>query len=174
MPLATIADVELAQTQSFADFAPQRGSQIVEVRTFVTKALSQEELAAAENSTGESDTSGVKPLTDEVEIGGATCVLRGDKFSAEIVTPAGVRVPLYGHRTGDLTLECAKEGFAPAVTVVSPYNKTFAERRANAASGGLLGALIIEVINAASDETNDVFEYPFTPVLMKEETPLTS
>ena len=168
MPLTSVAEVRPTGLGMQGEFVRQRGSQIVEVRTFMKRPKTEEELAQEDATTAEADTGGPVDTTNEIEFGGATCVLRGDRFAAEVTTPAGVRVPLYGYRSGALTLECAKDGFKPGIAVVETYNKTFAERRAGAAGGGLLGALFIELVNAASDETNDEFEYIFTPVFLEE------
>ena len=168
MPLTSVAEVQHNEPQVGDTTLMRRGSQIVEVRTFVRKLKSDEEVAKATFSTGEVEGPGQTRVTEEIEIAEATCILKGDRFAAEVVTPAGVRVPLYGYQSGALTLECSKDGFEPGIAVVEPYNKTFAERRQGAAGGGLLGALLIEIINAASDETNDEFEYWFTPVILEE------
>lgn len=160
LPLTAVVEVEQANGQIGGDVyadrrasgevvPSQRGSQIFEVRTVI-------EVVNSENKS-----------TSESEIEGADCLLEGDGFSAKVVTPTGVRVPLYGYRTGELTLECSKDGYGPAIAIAETYNKTFAERQSGATSGGLLGVLIVSLINAASDETDDEFEYADEPVRLE-------
>ncbi len=167
MPLTSIADVQHDEGLTASGFLPHHGSQIVEVRTFMKKDKSDDDVVEVAASTGEGEASGSGQTTNQVEVSGAECVLRGDRFAAEVVTPAGVRVPLFGYQTGELTLECSKDGFESGIAVVKIYNKTFAERNANAASGGLIGVLVIGLFNAVSDQSNDEFEYLDTPVVLE-------
>ena len=106
------------------DYPEYRGSHVIEVR--------------ADDATKKSD--------DETrEIMGALCLLRGDVWHAEVQTPMGVRVPLYGHRSPSLSLECEADGFATIAEVVAPYNKSRRDRQdamsQAGAQGGLVGAL---------------------------------
>lgn len=134
-----------------------RGNQIIEVRTYLPR---------------------IDDFGNEVagqEIAGASCEAILDTHRATVRTPGGVHVPLYGYVTAPMSLECEMPGFGKSIVVAQPYNKTISDRRASTsaagAGGGLLGVLvatvIVEGINAASDETNDEFVYAVPPILMR-------
>ena len=137
-----------------------RGNQIVEVRTYLPKT----------NDFGQE--------VPGQEIAGALCDVILDNHRAQVRTPGGVHVPLYGYQTAAFSVECQLDGFKKAIVVAQPFNQTIAQRRAAAGaaagSAGLLGALVavvvVEGINAASDETNDEFRYALPPVLMRQGT----
>ena len=170
MPLADVAVIKAADgaTDGMDIYAMRRaagervpalrGDQIVEVRTYLPK---------------------INDFGQEVpgqEIAGALCDVVLDNHRAQVRTPGGVHVPLYGYQTAAFSVECQLDGFRKAIVVAQPFNQTIAQRRAAAGaaagSAGLLGALVavvvVEGINAASDETNDEFRYAVPPVLMRQ------
>ena len=150
-------DIYAARRKAGEPVPAMRGNQIVEVRSFLPRT----------NDFG-NETTGQ-------ELVGARCDVSMGTHSASVMTPGGVHVPLYGKQSPEFSVRCVRNGFQPAVVVFRPYNKTVADRRAAAAasgaSGGLLGALlatvVVEGINAASDDSNDVFQYADRPILLR-------
>ncbi|MBX2856738.1 MAG: hypothetical protein KTR21_17250 [Rhodobacteraceae bacterium] len=106
------------------------------------------------------------------EIIGAECTVQGDVFSAKVITPSGVRIPLYGHRSTELTLECTHPEYQPMITRMEPYNHSKQQRQTAArAQPGLLGlavgALVSGIYEATvNDVENDIFKYRQTPIKM--------
>jgi len=121
------------------------GDQIIEVRTF---AKTGEDLA------GE-------------EFPGAACKVTARDFSAEITTPAKVRVPIYRAQSSPLAVQCTKDGYKPRMIEVAAFNETKASRYTAAGGGGLVGFLVVTAVNAASDETTHDFKYPVAQVMME-------
>jgi hypothetical protein len=132
-----------AAGEKVPDFA---GDQLMEVRTFAT---------SSPDGGGTGD-----------EFSGASCKLSARDFSADVTTPAKVRVPVYRAQSSPLAVQCTKEGFKPKMTEVTAFNQTKLERHAGGA-GGLVGFLVVTAINAASDETTHDFKYPVARVEME-------
>ena len=103
------------------------------------------------------------------EFPGARCVIRGRDFSAEAVTPARVRVPIYRLESSSLSVSCQHPDFGAKSVALDIYNKTKADRYAASSQGGLAGLVVMTAINEMSDETKHEFAYPLARVLM---TPL--
>lgn len=104
-------------------------------------------------------TEGANAFVRGDEITGSICEIEHEFFEASVVTPMAVRIPIYGHKTREFTITCEKDGFQKTVAVIGVRNLT-KEGRTNAASGaGLLGFLVAEMINAASDPEDDDYEY---------------
>jgi hypothetical protein len=148
----TMVNIENDHYKSLSE--KYNGEQTIEIRTF--------------NSEG-GDTWTAAP-----EITGANCELKHEYFTASVVTPHAIRVPLYGSQTRQFSVTCAKNGYQQTVQVVSPYNVSQANRRSAGSQGGLLGVLIAEMINSASDPEDDQFEYTgaavtLVPVLKQED-----
>lgn len=131
-----------AKGEKVPDFA---GDQIVEVRAFVQP---------PDGPTGD-------------ELAGARCKVGARDFSAEVVTPAKVRVPIYRIHSSPIAVSCEREGYKPRMVEVAAYNATKAERLNGAANGGVVGVLLVTAINAASDETTHDFRYPPARVAME-------
>lgn len=156
-PLSGVSSVTMIHTDDdhYKKLAGNyKGEQTFEVRTF--------------NSVG-GDTWTAPP-----EITGATCEVKHEYFTASIVTPHALRVPLYGSQTREFTVTCQKNGFQQSVQVIGPYNVSQSNRTSAGSQGGLLGLLIAEMINQASDPEDDQFEYApsavkLVPVLTQED-----
>ncbi|MBC05357.1 MAG: hypothetical protein CMO10_03585 [Thalassospira sp.] len=108
------------------------------------------------------------------EITGATCEVKHEYFTASVVTPHAIRVPLYGSQTREFTVTCKKNGFQQSVQIIGPFNVSQANRTSSGAQVGLLGLLVAEMINQASDPEDDQFEYlpsavKLVPVLTPDE-----
>lgn len=98
------------------------------------------------------------------EIEGATCRVRGPDFSATVLSPIGVKVPVYRHRTPPIAIACDKHGYAPAAKLVpvenalrdAPNDGEASARRAAAGLAAEIGDLF------ASDDAGaprDLYEY---------------
>jgi hypothetical protein len=133
-----------AAGEKVPDFA---GDQLMEVRTFAT---------TSPDGGGTGD-----------EFAGAQCKVSARDFSADVTTPAKVRVPVYRAQSSPLAVQCTKEGFQPKMTEVTAFNETKAGRYAAGGGGGLVGFLVVTAINAASDETTHDFKYPVARVNME-------
>lgn len=123
-----------ASGEKVPDFA---GDQIVDVRSYAVK---EGEMAP--------------------EIAGARCKLSTGDFSADLTTPAKVRVPIYRNQSSPIAVKCEKEGFKPKLTEVAVFNATDEARLNGAAGAGAGGVLFAALWNAADDDTNDEFKYP--------------
>lgn len=130
-----------------------RGNQLLEVRTY-----------NVEDGSFGNEVAGT-------EIAGAECQVRAEDAATNVRTPGAVHVPLYGYRTPAISVVCTREGYANAITPIRTYNRTQAERAAAGSQGGLIGVLVTAAINAASDETNDVFNYVQPRILLRPGTP---
>jgi hypothetical protein len=131
-----------AAGEKVPDFA---GDQLMEVRTF-----------AQTEGGGSGD-----------EFAGAQCKVSSRDFSADVTTPAKIRVPVYRAQSSPLAVQCTKDGFKPKLAEVAVFNETKAGRMQSAGNGGLIGVLMVTAINAASDETTHDFKYPVARVLME-------
>ncbi len=150
-------DIYAARRKAGEPVPAMRGNQIVEVRSFLPRT----------NDFG-NETTGQ-------ELVGAKCDVSMGTHSASVMTPGGVHVPLYGKQSPEFSVRCARNGFQPAMVVFRAYNKTVADRRAAAAASGASAGLLGEgpelstgrTINAASDDSNDVFQYADRPILLR-------
>jgi hypothetical protein len=168
LPLNDISDIQTPEGISTADPYEQarasgqdiplkRGTEIIEVRTY-------EKTPDPKNHSNT-----VK------EISGAKCTVKSDVYSSVVETPGGVRVPLYGIRTPELSVTCKKQKYKDVTTVYRTFNKTEADRYRKYQSAGLIGLLISSAVNAADDDTDDEYNYMMpqiilTPVTDKSET----
>src|SRR5689334_5482874 len=103
----------------------------------------------------------------EVEMAGAACSLAATGFSANMTSPAKVRVPLYRGQSSTLAVTCQMPGFQKRMVTVAPFDATRASRLASGAGGGLLGAVIVAGIDAAADNTKNDWRYPVAKVVME-------
>ena len=126
-----------------------RGNQLLEIRSYTVK----------EGDFG-------TEVRDK-EIAGAECLVQAEDASATVRTPGAMHIPLYGYRTPAISIACRKDGFANAIVPVRTYNVTQSDRAAVGAQGGLIGVLVTAAINAASDETNDVYNYVAPDIRMR-------
>lgn len=119
------------------------GDQLVEVRTFQN------------------------PGQGEVEMAGASCSLEASGFTATMTSPAKVRVPLYRGQSSTLAVTCQKPGYQKRMITVAPIDATRQARLASGANGGILGAVIVAGIDAASDNTKNDWRYPVAKVVLE-------
>ncbi|WP_099824278.1 hypothetical protein [Oceaniglobus indicus] len=94
------------------------------------------------------------------EISGLACTLDSGIYTARFQTPANVIVPNYGPNSPAVFVRCMHPDGRSGSTTVSPYNFTAAQRSNNAVGAGVLGALVVGAINAASiNPEKDEFKY---------------
>ncbi|MEL7048119.1 MAG: hypothetical protein AAFO75_04005 [Pseudomonadota bacterium] len=142
-------DVYAAKRQSDPASAPEfAGDQLVEVRTY------RED-----------------PEKGQVEMAGATCSLSAALYSADLTTPAKVRVPLYRGKSSQLSAKCAKPGFTDKLVTVGAFDATRNQRYQSASGGGLAGVAVVAVFDALSDNTKNDWRYPPVKVVMSPEPP---
>ena len=144
-------DVYAARRRAGEKVPDLAGDQLLDVRSYVAE---------------------VGPLGGDIrgeEFPGAKCFIKGRDFSAEAITPARVRVPIYRLESSPLSIACRHDDFHAKSVVLSIYNKTKADRYAASSQGGLAGLVVMTAINEMSDETKHEFAYPPARVLM---TPL--
>ena len=123
------------------------GDQLMEVRTYTVK-----------------DGSG------EVEIAGASCTISAADFAAEMRTPAKVRVPLYRQQSSTLAVACEMAGFKKKMITVAAIDITRANRMAGSGNGGLVGIVAVSAIDAFSDNSKNIWQYPRAKVVLERET----
>jgi len=107
----------------------------------------------------------------EVEIPGATCDLSAAMYSATMVTPAKVRVPLYRGQSSALSVSCKKQGYKDKMITVNAFDATRANRYASASGGGLAGVAVVAVFDALSDNTKNDWRYPIAKVVLEQDEP---
>ncbi len=142
---ATGTDVYAQQRAAGAPVPAFGGDQLLEVRTY-------------EEKEGEG----------RVEMAGAHCTLSAGSFTADMTTPAKVRVPLYRNQSESLSVQCEKAGYKNRMITLKAFDKTRADRFRNmtsaGAGGGLIGAVttaaIAGVVDATSDNSENVWHYP--------------
>lgn len=97
--------------------------------------------------------------TQKTEIVGAPCEVTGSGFSAKIVTPAAVNIPVYGLRSKALYVKCSFNG-QELDKSVPPLNLTEQKALANGASGGLLGVIVVgAVVAGRKNKEQDEYGY---------------
>lgn len=101
------------------------------------------------------------------EFAGAQCNVDARDFSAQVTTPAKVRVPIYRRQSSELSVSCQHPDFKPKSSVVGVYNKTKSDRMAYSGGGGLLGVVAVAVVNEMSDETAHEFQYAPAKLVME-------
>lgn len=102
----------------------------------------------------------------QIEIAGAQCHLAAALYSAELTTPAKVRVPLYRGKSSALSAECAKPGFAKKLATFHAFDATRSQRYQSASGGGVGGVAVVAVFDTLSDNTNNDWRYPIVQVVM--------
>ena len=140
-------DVYAARRRAGEKVPELAGDQLLDVRSFVT----------AEGPFGE--------IAGE-EFAGAKCLVKARDYSAQVTTPARLRVPIYRLESSALSVACEREGYEPRSVVLEVYNKTKADRYAATSGNGLAGLLVVAAINELSDETKHEFAYPTARVIM--------
>lgn len=108
------------------------------------------------------------PENGQVEMEGATCKLSAALFSADMTTPAKVRVPLYRGKSSELSATCSKPGFKDKLVTAQAFDVTRSQRFATASGGGVAGVAVVAVFDAFSDNTKNDWKYPVLAVVMEE------
>ncbi len=142
---ATGTDVYAHQRAAGADVPTFGGDQILEVRTYI-------------------DTE------DEgrIETAGADCTVSAGSFTASMITPAKVRVPLYRNQSESLSVQCHKAGYKQRMITLKAYDKKRADRfrgmTSAGAGGGIIGAVttaaVAGIVDATADNSENVWHYP--------------
>src|SRR5262245_58777370 len=140
-------DVYAARRRAGEKVPELAGDQLLDARSFVT----------AEGPFGE--------IAGD-EFAGAKCLVKARDYSAQVTTPARLRVPIYRLESSALSVACEREGYEPRSVVLEVYNKTKADRYAATSGNGLAGLLVVAAINELSDETKHEFAYPYARVIM--------
>lgn len=143
-PGAQGVDVFAAQRASGAVVPELAGDQIVDIRTY-------------------NEAEAAKP---EEEFAGANCKLSAQDYSADLTTPAKVRVPLYRGQSSTLAVTCEKPGYVTKLQQAAVYNETAQQRIAMGSSRGLIGVALALAVNGVSDTAKDDYKYPIVRIVM--------
>ena len=146
-PTVTNGDVLAARRAEGADIPALRGSEFVTVRTYQY-------------------VPGTNGRAKREELTGVPCILLGEGYSAQIVTPGQARVPDYGYASPSISVQCQQAGYRDGIGNVTAFNATESGRMNAAAGGGLIGVVGMGIINAASSDRNDDFKYPEVAIVM--------
>jgi len=102
------------------------------------------------------------------EITGVPCRLETSLFYADFTTPVNLVTPDYGPSSPALFVQCTHSDGRKASVTRTTINQTAAQRNAQGAGTGILGAIIIGAVNAARvDPAKDEFGYPAIRVNLK-------
>ena len=113
----------------------------------------------------------VGSATADKEITGVPCEVTGSGFSARVVTPAAVNVPVYGLRSKAIYVECTYNGQVKDVSLAA-VNITENKALANGASGGLLGVIIVgAVVAGRKNKDQDEYGYNAANMIFKKGKP---
>lgn len=112
----------------------------------------------------------VKQGEGRKELAGAHCSLKSIKFSAEATTPAKVRVPLYRNQQSTLAVTCHKPGYKSRMIESHAFDATKSGRLASGSAGGVVGVVFMAAVNAASDDSKNVWLYSPISVVLEAET----
>jgi hypothetical protein len=142
---ATGTDIYAHQRAAGAEVPAFGGDQLLEVRTY-----------AHQEDEG------------RVEMAGADCTVSAGSFTASMTTPAKVRVPLYRNQSESLSVQCEKAGYKNRMITLKAFDKTRADRfrsmTSAGAGGGIIGvvttAAVAGIVDATSDDSNNVWHYP--------------
>ena len=127
--------------QGVPEFA---GTQLLEVRTYI-----------------------VKDGQGQVEIAGVACVVSAADFSANTVTPAKVRVPLYRGQSSALAVSCDKPGYKKRSITVDAADATRQGRYATRSSASATGLIAAVAVDGFSDNTKNEWTYPLAKILLE-------
>ncbi len=93
-----------------------------------------------------------------VEFSGASCEVAGAGFVAKTVTPGIVNMPDLLSKTKPVTVSCAAEGGLRTV-VQPPYNLTHEQNMSAADGNGLVGAIVVGVMEGSREKSQDHYGY---------------
>ncbi len=104
---------------------------------------------------------------------GVPCVVKGERFSVKYVSPANLRLPVFGPDTSDISMICTFQGEEKFENLES-RNLTMEKISNSGASGGLIGAVVaITVASARGNRPNDEYSYE-TPLMYLNRRPPTA
>lgn len=161
---------KLMDVSSISEIRPNSGGPGVDV--YATRRRAGEkvpELAGDQILDVRSFVSAEGPFGNEIageEFAGARCTVKARDYSAQVTTPARLRVPIYRLESSALSVACERDAFEPRSLVLEVYNKTKADRYAAASGNGVAGLVVMAAINEMSDETKHEFAYPAARVVM--------
>ena len=147
-------DVYSARRKKGEDVPNFAGDQVVYIRTYASaKGTFGNEIAGK-------------------EFAGANCRVKARYFSANVVTPGAIRVPVYRQYSSPVSVSCKKPGFRTQTVSLAAFNKTKTDRQNGVPSSAglivsLVGTLAVAAINAASDENTHEFIYPGARIIMR-------
>jgi len=113
----------------------------------------------------EPEDSQVAPL----EFAGAACQVKASNFTADVVTPAKLRVPLYRNATSPLGVSCQMEGYQPRMVTSGVHNISQQQRYRTGSSVGLIGAAVALAADTLADKSQDEYRYRIIQVQMAPE-----
>lgn len=96
------------------------------------------------------------------EIGNANCNLDSGLYSANFTTPANIVVPDYGPNSPAIFVKCQSGERTRSVTA-NAVNQTSQARASSAAGAGLLGVLVIGVVNEVKRD-NETDDFGYNPI----------
>ncbi len=103
----------------------------------------------------------------QVEIADASCVVSAADFSATIVTPAKLRVPLYRSQSSVLGVSCEMPGFKKRSMTVEAVDTTRQGRYQSGSSAGAIGLIAAVAVDGFSDNTKNEWKYPLAKVVLE-------
>ena len=108
----------------------------------------------------------IRTFSGGKEVTGPICLLDSGVYRARFSTPANVVVPDYGANSPAIFVRCEAQGLFGSTTV-NAYNHSSRQRYAPAIGTGVLGAIVIGAVSAASrNEQRDDYKYPDIDVRM--------
>ena len=96
------------------------------------------------------------------EISGIACDVVGSGFTAKVITPATVNMPVYGAASKSVYVKCTHDGETIDVNR-NAYNITEDKTISAGASGGLVGVLVMGAAMAGRKD-RDSDQYGYQPV----------
>lgn len=148
VPAVSNGDVLAAQRQAGQDIPEVRGFDYVTVRAIGV---------TTDKKSGNSK---------REEIEGVPCTVTSEGYTATVKTAAQVKVPNYGYASRPIKVECKAPGYKNGLLTVAPIDLTSQNRLNSAGSAGLLGVLVVGLIDAADSNRNHQFGYPEIRVVM--------
>lgn len=100
------------------------------------------------------------------ELEGVPCTVSSEGYTAKVKTAAQVKVPNYGYASRPIKVHCKAPGYKDGIKTIAAYDITSAKRLSSAASGGLIGVVVVGLIDAADSKGDNTFGYPEARVYM--------
>lgn len=99
-----------------------------------------------------------KKGNNSIEFSGASCDVTGAGFAAKLITPGIVNLPDLLGRTQPVTVTCSADGSARTV-IERPYNLTHEQNMGAANGNGIVGAIVVGVLESSREKSKDHFGY---------------